>query len=311
MMGEQAFFIAILSSAIIAGTPILYAALGELLTEKAGVTNLGVEGMMLIGAVSGFMATIVTGNTWLGLGAAAVAGGAMGLIHAVLTVSLRANQVVSGLALTLFGSGLSGYLGKAYIGIPVQEPFRGISLPLLGELPLLGPVLFRHDLLVYLSWGLVLALGFFLKRTRAGLVLQAVGENPGAADSLGIHVFALRYFYVIVGGALCGIGGAYLSLASAPSWLENMTAGRGWIAVALVIFALWRPERALVGAYLFGGIDALGFHLQAAGVQLSHFFLQMLPYLFTITVLTVVMARRGGRLAAPGALGLPYDREER
>ena len=310
-MGEQAMFIAILSSAVIAGTPILYAALGELVTEKAGVTNLGVEGMMLIGAVSGFMAAIVTGNSWIGLMTAMLAGGVMGLIHATLTVTLRANQVVSGLALALFGAGLSGYLGKAYIGIPVAEPFRAIALPVLGDIPFLGPVLFRHDVLVYLSWGLVLALWFFINRTRPGLFLQAIGENPGAADSLGIHVFALRYLYIIVGGMLCGVGGAYLSLASAPSWLENMTAGRGWIAVALVIFALWRPGRALVGSYLFGGIDSLGFHLQAAGVHVSHFFLQMLPYIFTITVLTVVLAKRGGRLAAPGALGVPYDREER
>lgn len=310
-MGEQAFYIAICSSAVIAGTPILFAALGELVTERAGVLNLGVEGMMLIGAVCGFMAAVLTGNSWIGFMAAMFAGGAMGFIHAVLTVSLRANQVVSGLALTLFGAGLSGYLGKAYVGVPVGDPFRAVPLPILSDIPFLGPVLFRHDVLVYLSWALVLALWFFLKHTRAGLFLQAIGENPGAADSLGINVFARRYLYVIVGGMLCGAGGAYLSLASAPSWLENMTAGRGWIAVALVIFALWRPGRALVGSYLFGGIDALGFHLQVAGVQVSHFFLQMLPYLFTITVLTVVMARRGGRLAAPGALGIPYDREER
>ncbi len=310
-MGEQTFFIAIFSSAVIAGTPILLAALGELVTERAGITNLGVEGMMLMGAVSGFMTAIVTGNSWLGLMAAMLAGGAMGLIHAALTVSLRANQVVSGLALTLFGTGLSGYLGKAYIGIPVAEPFRTLPLPILSDIPFFGPVLFRHDILVYLSWLLVLVLWLFLQRTRAGLHLKAIGENPGAADSLGINVAGLRYLYVVVGGMLCGAGGAYLSLASAPSWLENMTAGRGWIAVALVIFALWRPWRALAGSYLFGGIDALGFHLQAAGVHVSHFFLQMLPYIFTITVLTVVMARRGGRIAAPGALGLPYDREER
>jgi simple sugar transport system permease protein len=310
-MAEQAFFIAILSSAVVAGTPILFAALGELVTERAGVTNLGVEGMMLIGAVAGFMTAIVTGNSWLGLLAAMLAGGMMGMIHAVLTVSLRANQVVSGLALTLFGTGLSGYLGKGYIGIPVAEPFRNMSLPVLGDIPFFGPVLFRHDVLVYLSWALVLVLWFFISKTRPGLYLQAIGENPGAADSLGIPVASLRYLYVVIGGMLCGVGGAYLSLASAPSWLENMTAGRGWIAVALVIFALWKPGRALVGSYLFGGIDALGFHLQAAGVHVSHFFLQMLPYLFTIAVLTVVMARRGGRLASPGSLGLPYDREQR
>ena len=310
-MGEQSFFIAVFSSAVIAGTPILLAALGELVTERAGVLNLGVEGMMLIGAVSGFMAAIVSGNSWLGLLTAMLAGGVMGLIHAALTVTLRANQVVSGLALTLFGTGLSGYLGKAYIGIPVAEPFLTMPLPVLSEIPFFGPVLFRHDVLVYLSWVLVLVLWLFLQRTRPGLYLQAIGENPGAADSLGINVAGLRYLYVIVGGMLCGAGGAYLSLASAPSWLENMTAGRGWIAVALVIFALWRPWRALAGSYLFGGIDALGFHLQAAGVHISQFFLQMLPYIFTITLLTVVMARRGGRIAAPGSLGLPYDREER
>ena len=310
-MGEHAFLIAVFSSAVIAGTPILLAALGELVTERAGILNLGVEGMMLIGAVCGFMATIITGNSWLGLLAAMLAGGAMGLIHAVLSVSLRADQTVSGLALSLFGAGLSGYLGKAYIGLPVAEPFHSVPLPGLSQIPFFGPVLFRHDVLVYLSWVLVLALWFFLKKTRPGLYLQAIGENPAAADSLGINVAGLRYLYVIVGGMLCGAGGAYLSLASAPSWLENMTAGRGWIAVALVIFALWRPWRALVGSYLFGGIDALGFHLQAAGVHVSQFFLQMLPYIFTITVLTVVMAKRGGRIAAPGALGLPYDREER
>lgn len=308
---EQAFFTAILSSAVISGTPILFAALGELMTERAGVLNLGVEGMMLVGAVSGFMAAIITGNSWLGLFAAMIAGGLMALIHAVLTVTLRANQVVSGLALTLFGTGLSGYLGKGYVGTPIAEPFRGIALPGLSSIPVLGQVLFSQDVLVYGSWLLVLCLWAFLRWTRAGLYLQAIGENPGAADSLGINVFALRYLYVTVGGMLCGVGGAYLSLASAPSWLENMTAGRGWIAVALVIFALWRPWRALIGSYLFGGIDALGFHLQVAGVHVSHFFLQMLPYLFTITVLTVVVARRGGRLTSPGALGLPYDREER
>lgn len=311
MMGEQGFFIAIFTSAVISGTPILLAALGELITERAGIINLGVEGMMLIGAVCGFMAATITGDKWTGLAAAMLAGGFMGLIHAALTVSLRANQTVSGLALSLFGTGLSGYLGKAYIGTPLAEPFRNAPLPGLSQIPFLGPVLFRHDVLVYLSWVLVAALWFFLKRTRPGLHLQAIGENPGAADSLGIHVTGLRYLYVIIGGMLCGAGGAYLSLASAPSWLENMTAGRGWIAVALVIFALWRPGRALVGSYLFGGIDALGFHLQAAGVHVSHFFLQMLPYLFTITVLTAVMAKRGGRIASPGALGLPYDREER
>lgn len=310
-MTDQTVFISILAAAVTAGTPILYAALGELITERAGILNLGVEGIMLAGAVTGFIAAVSTGSSWWGLAAAMVAGGAVALIHAVLCISLRANQVVSGLALTLFGTGLSGYLGKAYIGMPVPQPFKVLNLGLLSDIPLLGPVFFRHDILVYASYLLVPAMAFFIYRTRPGLILRALGENPAAVDALGFKVFSLRYLYVTLGGMLCGLGGAYLSLAYAPSWLENMTAGRGWIAVALVIFALWNPWRALIGSYLFGGVDALGFNLQVLGVTVPVFFLSMMPYLFTILVLTAVMARQGGRLTAPGALGLPYNREER
>ena len=310
-MADQGFIISVLAAAITAGTPILYAALGELITERSGVLNLGVEGIMLVGAVSGFIAAVVFENCWLGLAAAMVAGGLVALIHAFLTITLRANQVVCGLALTIFGTGLSGYLGKAYIGLPVGQPFVAQPLGFLSTLPFVGPILFNHDILVYLSYLLAPLIWLFLSRTRPGLYLRALGENPAAADALGIDVFFLRYVYVVIGGMLCGIGGAYLSLAYAPSWLENMTAGRGWIAVALVIFALWSPLRAMVGSYLFGGVDALGFYLQVKGVTLSPFFLSMLPYLFTIVVLVVVMARRGGKLASPGCLGLPYDRESR
>ncbi len=303
--------VSILAATVTAGTPILYAALGELIIERAGIINLGVEGIMLIGAVTGFIVSVVFDNSWLGLLAAMVAGGLITSIHAFLTITLRANQVVSGLALTLFGTGLSGYLGKAYIGIPVTHPFAVQPLPLLKDIPVLGKVLFNHDILVYISFLLVPLLWMFMYRTRPGLLLRAIGENPAAADAIGAKVFVLRYVYVIMGGMLCGVGGAYLSLAYAPSWLENMTAGRGWIAVALVIFALWNPLRAMVGAYLFGGIDALGFHLQVLGVTISPFFLNMMPYLFTIIVLVMVMQRQGGRLTAPGALGIPYDREDR
>lgn len=310
-MVDQSFVISVLAAAITAGTPILYAALGELVTERAGILNLGVEGIMLVGAVAGFMAAIAFENSWLGLLAALVAGGLLALIHAFLTITLRANQTVCGLALTLFGTGLSGYLGKSYIGMPVPQPFTAQSLPVLSDLPLLGPILFNHDMLVYLSYLLAPLLWLFLTKTRPGLHLRALGENPAAADALGINVFLLRYVYVAIGGMLCGAGGAYLSLAYAPSWLENMTAGRGWIAVALVIFSLWNPLRAMLGSYLFGGIDALGFYLQVKGVTISPFFLTMLPYLFTIIALVVVMARRGGKLTSPGALGLPYDRESR
>lgn len=310
-MTEQTVFISILAAAVTSGTPILYAALGELLTERAGILNLGVEGIMLAGAVSGFIAAVATGSSWWGLAAAMAAGGAVALIHGVLCISLRANQVVSGLALTLFGTGLSGYLGKSYIGMPIPQPFKVEPLGPLANIPVLGPVFFQHDILVYASYLLVPAMAFFIYRTRPGLVLRALGENPAAVDALGFKVFNLRYLYVILGGMLGGLGGAYLSLAYAPSWLENMTAGRGWIAVALVIFALWDPWRALIGSYLFGGVDALGFNLQVLGVTVPVFFLNMMPYLFTILVLTAVMARRGGRLTAPGALGLPYNREDR
>jgi simple sugar transport system permease protein len=303
--------VSILAAAVTAGTPILYAALGELITERAGILNLGVEGIMLVGAVSGFITAVGSGSSWLGLGAAMLAGGLMALIHAFLSITLRANQVVSGLALTLFGTGLSGYLGKSYIGIPVPSPFTVEPLGMLAKIPFVGPVLFQHDVLVYISYLLVPAMWFFMYRTRPGLYLRALGENPAAADALGVKVIALRYLYSIAGGMLCGAAGAYLSLAYAPSWLENMTAGRGWIAVALVIFALWNPWRALVGSYLFGGVDALGFHLQVVGLSVPVFFLNMLPYVFTIAVLVMVMVRQGGRLTAPAALGLPYDREER
>ncbi len=310
-MTDGALVVSILAAAITAGTPILYAALGELVAERAGILNLGVEGMMLMGAVCGFMGAVATGDSWFGLAMAMLAGGLMALLHAFLTITLRANQVVSGLALTLFGTGLSGYLGKAYIGMPVPKPFAVEPLGLLANIPVLGPVLFKHNVLVYFGYVLVLLLWFFLYRTRQGLFLRALGENPAAADAMGIKVFSLRYLYVVLGGMLAGLGGAYLSLAYAPSWLENMTAGRGWIAVALVVFALWNPVRALAGSYLFGGIDALGFHLQMIGVPISVFFLNMLPYVFTILVLVIVLARQGGRLTSPGALGVPYNREER
>ena len=192
-----------------------------------------------------------------------------------------------------------------------EHTFGKLPIPGLSDIPIIGPVVFKQDILVYISYVLVAATAFYLYKTRAGLFLRALGENPAAVDSVGINVFRLRYFYVMIGGALAGLGGAYLSLAYAPSWLENMTAGRGWIAVALVIFAIWDPWRALAGSYLFGGVDALGFHLQVIGLPISIFILNMLPYIFTILVLILVLIRKGGRLASPQALGVPYDREER
>ena len=309
---SQEFVIAVLATAITAGTPILYAALGEIMAERSGILNLGVEGMMLVGAVSGFILALHTSSPWAGLLLAMLAGGTMAFIHAFLTITLKANQVVSGLALTLFGTGFSGYIGKSYVGIRLPESFQAFPIPVLSDIPFIGPVFFNHDPLVYLSYLTVPALWFLVFRTRAGLHLRAVGENPAAADSAGINVFLTRYLYVIMGGMLAGIGGAYLSLHYVPSWVENMTAGRGWIAVALVIFATWNPANALWGAYLFGGLDAIGFRLQTLNVTVSPYFLKMLPYLFTVLVLILVTRRNMlSRVGSPRALGLPYDREER
>lgn len=304
--------IMILATAVTAGTPILFAALGEVLTERAGILNLGVEGMMLMGAVTGFISVVVTGNLFFAVLAAMAAAGLLALVHAFLSITLKANQVVSGLALTIFGTGFSGFLGKEYVGTPVPLSFGKWEVPILSEIPFLGPILFKQDTLVYLSYLLVIGLWIFLYKTRPGLHLRGIGENPAAADAVGVNVFGLRYLYVVFGGMLAGLGGAYLSLAYAPSWLEHMTAGRGWIAVALVIFATWNPARALLGAYIFGGIDALGFRMQALGIVIPSFFLKMLPYLFTILVLIIVTRETSKRKAAvPAALGIPYDRQER
>lgn len=303
----------ILTAAIKAGTPILFAALGELLTERAGVLNLGVEGMMLIGAVTGFLATVKTHNLLVGIISAMAAGGGLALIHGFMSITLRANQVVSGLTLTIFGTGLSSFIGKSMIGIPAPVAFKKLEIPLLSEIPFLGQTLFRYDALVYVSFLLVAFVWYLIYRTKHGLTLRAVGENPGAADAMGVNVFIFRYLYVAVGGMLAGLGGAYLSLAYAPSWLENMTAGRGWIALALVIFATWNPIRAMFGAYIFGGIDALVYRMQALGIVIMPtFFLKMLPYIFTVVVL--ILATREThrkRIGAPGALGLSYEREAR
>ncbi len=307
-----AFLTALLAAAIPAGTAILYACLGELLCERAGVLNLGVEGMMLVGALGGFAASQWSGSVWVGAGAALLVGGLLAAIHALLTVGLRANQVVSGLALTLFGAGLSAFLGQGLVGQPVVAAFRDVPVPVLADLPFLGRILFRQDALVYLSYGLVPLLGWFVFRTRPGLRLRAVGERPEAADAMGVGVARLRAGYVVAGGALAGLGGAAISLGTNPGWTENMTAGRGWIAVALVIFAGWDPRRAALGAYLFGGVEAAQFRLQDAGVGIPSFFLAMLPYLFTILVLVLATRERTRRrFGAPAALGRPYLREER
>ncbi len=302
----------ILSAAIRSGTPILFATLGEILTEKAGVLNLGLEGLMLLGAFSGFSATMMTGNPWFGLAVAVFVGMSVSAIHAFLCVSMGANQVVSGLAITMFGTGMSALLGKAYVG----ETIQGIGVmpvPLLGKIPFLGPVLFNHDPLVYFSYFLVGVLCWFIASTRWGLTLRALGENPRAVDSAGLNVTRLRYAYTMVGGGLASLGGAYLSVVYTQMWVEMMTAGRGWIAVALVIFGIWNPLRAALGSYLFGGVGAMQLRIQAAGTTVPAPLLLMLPYLLTIVVLVGISIRKGKGilLGAPAALGQPFHREER
>lgn len=293
----------VLMSVVAAATPLLFAAIGELVTEKSGVLNLGVEGMMLVGAVVGFAVTASGGGALLGVPAAAAAGAAMAALFALLTLNLLANQVATGLALTLFGIGLSALVGRGFIGVPL-DGLPPLAIPGLSGLPLIGPLLFGQDALVYLSFVAVAAVAWFLRRTRAGLILKAVGENPAAAHRLGHSVLRVRWLAVLFGGAMAGIGGAYLSLAYTPLWAENMTAGRGWIALALVVFATWRPGRVLLGAYLFGGVTIAQLHAQSAGVALPSQFMSMLPYLATILVL-VLISRDAARirLNAPASIG--------
>ncbi len=303
--------VAVGAAAIRSGTPILIPCLGGIVTERAGVLTLGTEGMMLLGALSGFAAAHATGSPALGFAAACGIGAASAFLHAVLSVTLRANQVVSGLALVLLATGVSSLFGRPLVGRPIAG-LPPVPLPVLADLPVVGPILFRHDVIVYASYLLAPAAWFFLFKTRPGLHLRAVGESPETADAMGVSVASTRYAATLAGGALIGLGGAYLSLAYTPLWIEHMSAGRGWIAIALVIFAGWNPLKAFGGAYLFGGIDALQLRLQAAGSEISPHLLLALPYLATILVLAVAQtpqARR--RLGIPAALGLPYAREER
>lgn len=291
------------ASLMVAATAILLAAIGELVVEKAGVLNLGVEGMMICGAVAGFAATVETGNPFAGLVAAALAGAALAALFAVLTQVFLANQVASGLALTLFGLGFSALVGQGYSGMK-PPPMPRLGVPLLSDLPVLGPLLFRHDFLVYFALMLVAATWYFLTRTRAGLVVRAVGENHDAAHSLGYKVVMIRFGAILFGGACAGLGGAHLSLVRVPQWTEGMTSGAGWIALAIVVFASWKPWRVILGAYLFGGVTVLQLNLQAAGIGISAAYLSMTPYLVTILVLVIMSADRfRASLNAPASLG--------
>jgi simple sugar transport system permease protein len=310
----------VLTITLRAGTSLIYATVGEIYTERSGILNLGLEGIMLMGALSAFAVAYYTGSTWLAVLVAMVVGMFLAAIHAFLTVTMRANQVVSGLSITLFGSGLASFLGQRlgpeannnYLVGLVGPRFVALQVPLLSEIPILG-ALFKQDILTYLLYLLIPLAWFYLYKTRNGLNLRAVGENPQTADAMGIDVIRVRYLYTILGGMLVSLGGAHLSLAYTPGWAENITGGRGWIVIALVIFAMWNPARAVLGAILFGGINAVQFRLQAAGTNIAAAFLNMMPYLATIVVLIVITwwETLGQRIGAPNALGQSYMREEK
>ncbi len=319
------FWINILSAGVANGTVLLFATIGELFAERAGVVNLGVEGMMLLGAVTGYGVAYATGDVWLGLLAAMIAGGILSLLHAIVTVTLRADQVVSGLSLTFLGTGLALVLGEGLSQVSGVPTVPSFSIPLLAQIPFLGPIFFEDkSMLVYLGFFLAPLAWFYIYRTRPGLHLRSIGEYPAAADSLGINVFTLRYFYVMVGGILAGLAGAAISLSISPGWFSELTtSGQGWIAVGLVIFAQWDPARAAIGSYLFGSLRRLVLDMQGPTTILFfpnpffsdrnlQFFLEMLPYALTVIVL-VVGSREAlrRRLGSPAALGTPYVRGER
>jgi simple sugar transport system permease protein len=299
-------FIAVILTIITAATPLLLASTGELVVERSGVLNLGVEGMMVMGAVCGFGVAHVTGSPWLGVAAAIAAGAAMAFLFGILTLSLVTNQVATGLALTLLGLGLSGVIGEGFVGQPGTKLAR-LDIPLLSDIPAIGPLVFGQDPLVYVSLVLAGAVSWFLFRTRGGLIVRAVGDSHASAHALGYNVIAVRYLCVLFGGACAGLAGGYLSLAYTPSWIENMTAGRGWIALALVVFASWRPVRVVAGAYLFGTVMILGFYVQGLGLGIPSQFLSSLPYIVTIAALVIISGNRAlTRTNTPAALGQPF-----
>ena len=304
-----------LAAAVVASTPLLFATLGEIITEKAGHLNLGVEGLMLMGAVMGFAVGYDTGSPWLGMLGAILAGGGGSLIFAFLTVSLRANQVVTGLTLTIFGTGFASFIGKRYMGMAVPDSIKAAfgtcKVPVLGDIPFIGPVFFQQDVFLYLSYIAVILGTLYLFRTRKGLNLRAIGESSASADASGVNVTLYKYVHICVGGALCGLGGAYMSLVMMAVWQENVVAGRGWIAVALVIFASWNPIKALVGSLLFGGLSILGFRLQSMGIHISQYWVDMLPYAATIVIIILSSRKNKKENQPPANLGNSYFREER
>jgi ABC-type uncharacterized transport system permease subunit len=306
------FFIQVLIAAVGMGTPLLFATLGGVISERAGVINLGMEGLMLVGALVAFVVMLNTGSYLYAVLAATIVSGLVSMLHGLVCLVLRANQIASGLALTFFGTGLSGLFGDKLTGETV-EPLTRIPIPFLNSIPVLGPMLFNQDVLVYFSYLCVILSWLLLFKTRLGLNIRSMGEAPEVCDSLGLSVISYRFFSVVGGGMLIGIGGAYFPLALTPFWVDGITAGRGWIAVALVIFAFWHPVKALAGAYLFGIALAMELRLQILGLEISPYFLKMLPYVLTILVLTLVTIRyqRLGVQVMPAALGEVFFRGEK
>ena len=304
---DSDLIVQILFAAVKTGTPLLFIALGEVICEKSGVLNLGQEGMMLMGAVVGFLAAYGTGSAGLGVLAAMAMGCIMSLIFAVLVLNLGANQVATGLALTIFGTGLSAFIGSGVVGQTIQG-FQPIAIPVLSDIPFIGKILFSHDILVYASFAMTFVLMYIINKTRIGLTLKAVGENPHAANAIGIKVLRVRYLAIMFGGVMAGISGAYMSLVYTPMWVENMTAGRGWIALALVVFASWRVGRIMLGAYLFGLASIMHLVLQGLGLSISPNLLAMLPYVATVVVMVIISADKfKEKLLAPRSLGKPFD----
>jgi simple sugar transport system permease protein len=317
-MNESLLMLTVVA-AIGLGTPLIFATIGEIITERAGVLNLGVQGMMLIGAVAGFWATFTTESLTLGVIVAVLAGAAFSAIHAFTSITLRVSQIVSGLALTLFGTGLASFLGRAgsnpLVGNPSKKVFQPILTDGIAEWPIVGPLLFGHDALVYASWLVAVLASYYLFHTRMGLSLRAVGEDPASAESAGVNVSRVRYIHVMIGGALAGLGGAYFSLALVPTWQDDPIGAAGWIAIALVILASWRPGRAVFAAYLFGAAERIQFTLQTVGEPWSNIpstLLAMLPFVLAIIAMIVLTSGKRARLlGAPAALAIPYFREQR
>jgi simple sugar transport system permease protein len=310
MLVNTSLLLSVIARMLVAGTPLLLGTVGEIYSERSGILNLGVEGMMAVGAVTGFGVAQISGNMWLGILTAGLAGLALSLLHAFVSITLKASQVISGLALTMLGLGISGFMGKRFVGVPLPFRFQDYPIPLLSRIPFIGSILFTRDAVFYLSIVLTLALWFLLYHTRWGVQIRSVGENPKASDAMGIPVYRIQYICVMVGGFLAGIAGSYISLIYSPTWVEGISGGRGWIVVALTILAVWNPIKAFIGAYLFGLIYVLQYLLQSKNIPIN--ILMMLPYVTTLFVLLLgsnnATRKKSG---APRFLGTPFNKGER